>query len=103
MGAQKVSDASDTKEQDQKPAAPSLHADLQTLLDGLRKVRNFKAEEWIDKKCQAFNDYMTKNKLSGCVLNLSGGVDSAVTLGLCCRAKAQKGSSIKRIMAVSQP
>lgn len=93
--------ANDTAEQAKGP--PQLHADLQALLDGFRKQRDFKAEEWIDKKCQLFNEYMTNNKLKGCVINLSGGVDSAVTLGLMCRAKAQKGSSLEKVLAISQP
>ena len=102
--AQKPEDEKTSNEADQKPKAPpQLHADLQTMLDSLRKTADFKAEAWIENKCKLFNEYMTKNKLKGCVVNLSGGVDSAVTLGLLCRAKAQKGSSIERVPAISQP
>jgi NAD+ synthase (glutamine-hydrolysing) len=101
--AQKPEDEKTSNDADQAQGPPKLHGDLQNLLDEFRKARDFKAEEWIDNKVKLFNDYMTKCKLKGCVINLSGGVDSAVTLGLMCRAKAQKGSSIEKVVAVSQP
>eukprot|EP00486_Rosalina_sp_Unknown_P009431 CAMPEP_0201588258 /NCGR_PEP_ID=MMETSP0190_2-20130828/153092_1 /ASSEMBLY_ACC=CAM_ASM_000263 /TAXON_ID=37353 /ORGANISM="Rosalina sp." /LENGTH=237 /DNA_ID=CAMNT_0048040055 /DNA_START=193 /DNA_END=903 /DNA_ORIENTATION=- len=50
-----------------------------------------------------FNDYMSKCGLKGCVVSLSGGVDSAVTLGLMKRASQLPGSSIKKVLAISQP
>jgi hypothetical protein len=46
---------------------------------------------------------MRKCGLSACVVNLSGGVDSAVTLGLMHRAATMEGSPIKRVVAVAQP
>jgi NAD+ synthase (glutamine-hydrolysing) len=50
-----------------------------------------------------FNDYMSQCKLSGCVVSLSGGVDSAVTLGLMNYASKLAGSPIKKVKAVAQP
>jgi hypothetical protein len=46
---------------------------------------------------------MAKHKLSGCVVNLSGGIDSAVTLGLMKYAMEMKDSPVKRILSVAQP
>lgn len=88
---------------DSAKPSPKLHPDLQALLDRIRKARDFNAQQWIDNKCQLFNDYMKRNGLKGCVVNLSGGVDSAVTLALMNRSKQQKGSCIERVLAISQP
>jgi len=55
------------------------------------------------KKVDLFNDYLRTNKLSACLVSLSGGVDSAVTLGLMKRALDAKDSPLKRILAVNQP
>ena len=83
--------------------APKLHSELQKILSEVRKSRNFNASLWIDRKCKMFNDYMTRCGLKGCVVNLSGGVDSAVTLGLMKRASQLPGSTIKKVIAISQP
>jgi len=91
------------EKQEKSSGAPVLHAELQKALDGIRKERAFDAEAWIAKKCGLLNDYMRKCGLKGCVVNLSGGVDSAVTLGLLQRAKAQKDSPITKVLAVAQP
>eukprot|EP00483_Globobulimina_turgida_P001284 UN01286 len=50
-----------------------------------------------------FNAYMTKCGLKACVVSLSGGVDSAVTLGLMKKASTMKDSSIQKVLAISQP
>ena len=83
--------------------APKLHSELQKVLNEIRKSRSFNASQWIDQKCKMFNDYMSLCGLKGCVVSLSGGVDSAVTLGLMKRASEMKGSSIQKVLAISQP
>jgi NH3-dependent NAD+ synthetase len=45
-------------------------------------VRAFNPRKFIDAKIRKLNDYMRKSGLSGCVLSVSGGIDSAVTYGL---------------------
>jgi len=72
-------------------------------LTAYRKARAFNPKKWIKEKCKLFNDYMTQCKLSACVVSLSGGVDSAVTLGLMKEASKMAGSSIKKIAAIAQP
>eukprot|EP01084_Bolivina_argentea_P040431 74733_1 len=83
--------------------APKLNNELQRILQQIRRNRNFNPHQWIDRKVQMFNDYMRSNNLKGCVVNLSGGVDSAVTLGLMKRASQQPNSNITKVLAVSQP
>ena len=83
--------------------SPKLHSDLQKVLNEIRRGRGFNASAWIEQKCKMFNDYMTKCGLSGCVVSLSGGVDSAVTLGLMKHASKLPGSCIEKVLAISQP
>jgi len=50
-----------------------------------------------------FNDYMTKCGLKACLVSLSGGVDSAVTLALMKHSSQVPGSSIQQCLGVAQP
>lgn len=77
--------------------------ELENLLTILRKERNFVPELWIDKKVAIFNDWMQKCGLKGCVISISGGIDSAVTLALIHRAMKRENSPIKRVVAICQP
>lgn len=84
-------------------APPPLHANLKVKLDQYRQQRAFNAEAWIDAKCRKLNDYMTKFGLKACVTSVSGGIDSAVILALCARAKTLEGSPILHNVGVCQP
>jgi len=80
-----------------------LHSDLQEKLKKYREKRNFKPKDWINQKVKLFNEYLTESKLSAALVSVSGGIDSAVTLGLIKRASKEKGSPLKRVLAVAQP
>jgi NAD+ synthase (glutamine-hydrolysing) len=80
-----------------------LNDELNRELAWVRKRRGFNAKEWIDKKTDLFNEYMTRSGLKACVVNLSGGVDSACTLGLMLHASKKAGSPIKRVVGIAQP
>eukprot|EP01006_Ploeotia_vitrea_P024376 TRINITY_DN57167_c0_g1_i1.p1 TRINITY_DN57167_c0_g1~~TRINITY_DN57167_c0_g1_i1.p1 ORF type:complete len:302 (+),score=68.37 TRINITY_DN57167_c0_g1_i1:51-956(+) len=84
------------------PAAP-LHAELQAALEDIRSKRAFNAADWIEKKCKMFNEWMKNAGLKGCVVNVSGGIDSAVTLGLCMKASKMEGSTIEKVLGICQP
>eukprot|EP01083_Nonionella_stella_P233562 822775_1 len=86
-----------------KMQSPTLHPELASVLQDIRVTRNFNAKQWIHEKCTLFNNYMQSNGLKGAVLNLSGGVDSAVTLGLLKHASRMPFSPLRRILAVAQP
>ncbi|KAH7821635.1 putative NAD+ synthase [Monocercomonoides exilis] len=83
--------------------APPLHEDLKKALQIIREKRNFKPEEWIEAKCKMFNEYMKKAGLKGCVINMSGGVDSSCTAALCIHAMKMEGSPIKKVIGIAQP
>jgi len=80
-----------------------LHRQLQDKLEEYRRKRNFNAESWIQEKCRLFNEYMTKNGLKAALVSVSGGIDSAVTLGLIKRASLIEGSPLKRVLGLAQP
>lgn len=84
-------------------AAAQLCDELKAKLVEYRKTRNFQPKQWVEAKTTKFNDYMKAHGLSGCVVSLSGGIDSAVTLGLMAYASKQEGSPIARVLAVNQP
>jgi len=80
-----------------------LHPDLMKCLERYRRQRGFDAKKWIDHKTDIFNDYMRNAGLTACVTSVSGGIDSAVTLGLCAYAKTKPGSPLKRVVGLCQP
>lgn len=76
---------------------------LQDTLAQFRERRAFNAETWVEKKITLINDYFTQSGLSGAVIGLSGGIDSAVALTLVKRASEQAGSNIKKIVPMLLP
>jgi hypothetical protein len=55
-----------------------MHADLVRELEAYRKLRGFDVAAWVEKKTDMFAEYLRKSRLSGAVISVSGGVDSAV-------------------------
>ncbi|KAH3746070.1 NAD+ synthase [Pelomyxa schiedti] len=76
---------------------------LHEKLSQFRTKRNFNVAEWIDKKAEMLNDYMRKSRLQACVVNMSGGIDSSVTLALAKVASQKSDTPIKRLLGVAQP
>jgi len=83
--------------------ALSLNSELLEGLKKIRQQRNFDPKDWIEKKCTMLNEYFTKCGLKGVVINLSGGIDSSVTAGLCHYASKMPGSPIQKIVCLAQP
>eukprot|EP00764_Aduncisulcus_paluster_P005363 gnl/Carplike_NY0171/1911_a2587_1045.p1 GENE.gnl/Carplike_NY0171/1911_a2587_1045~~gnl/Carplike_NY0171/1911_a2587_1045.p1 ORF type:complete len:317 (-),score=90.72 gnl/Carplike_NY0171/1911_a2587_1045:97-1047(-) len=80
-----------------------LHPELKDMLMEYRKERSFNAKEWIDKKVEATNEYFALHGLSGACINVSGGIDSAVTLALLKKASMVPGSPLKKVLGIAQP
>jgi NAD+ synthase (glutamine-hydrolysing) len=76
---------------------------LSAKLAEIRAARGFKAETWVARKIEMLNHYMTRAGLSACVVNVSGGIDSAVTIRLAQLASQVEGSPIKRVLGILQP
>ena len=83
--------------------AVEMTPELAETLADYRERRGFDAETWVEKKITLINDYFTASKLSGAVVGVSGGVDSAVALTLLKLASEQPGSNLKKIVPLLLP
>ncbi len=80
-----------------------LHPELVTLLVELRERRAFDPCAYVAAKTYALNAYLRTFKLTTCVIAVSGGIDSAVTLAIADVAKKQPGSPITQIVPLALP
>lgn len=87
----------------QKIQYSELSENLLYLLKEEKEKRNFIIEKYINEKTDILNQYMRDCGLDSCVIAVSGGLDSSVTLGLVVEASKQKNSPIKKILALSIP
>jgi NAD+ synthase (glutamine-hydrolysing) len=76
---------------------------LVAKLEEVRATRGFNVEAWVQEKCEMLNKYALRAGLKGCVVNCSGGIDSASTLLLAQRASRLPGSPIERVIGILQP
>jgi NAD+ synthetase len=83
--------------------ALNLHPELAEALEAYRKSRRFDAPNFVRDKASVLNAYFREHQLSGAVIGVSGGVDSAIVLGLVHFARSLERSPIQRILAVSLP
>lgn len=81
----------------------TLTPDLQDLLQLVRNGRRFDAKTYLDAKALLLNRYLIKSRLSSVVVAVSGGIDSAVVLGIAAHAQRQPNSPIQRIVAITMP
>ena len=81
----------------------ALDKELIKILQAFRAKRQFDPEKYLIQKSALLNMYMADFKLKSCVIAVSGGVDSAVVLGIVHNASHQKNSPIKKIQAVFLP
>lgn len=68
-----------------------------------RKIRNFNPEYWVKAKVLAISNYFSKCNLSGAVLGVSGGVDSAIVAAILNEVRKLKNSPLKKITLLSLP
>ena len=81
----------------------SLNEQLINALKAIRANRNFNAKEYIEQKSNLINQYMNKYGLKACVVAISGGIDSAIVLGIIKRASEKAYSPIKKIVPMLLP
>lgn len=81
----------------------TLHPDLQQVLQTYRKKRAFDAKSYLQQKILLLNRYCKKYAISSCVVGVSGGIDSAVVLGIITRASTVKNSQITHISPMLMP
>ena len=80
-----------------------ISSKLKEILENIRKNRNFDAENYIEEKASLLNAYMRKSKLKACVIAISGGIDSAVVLGIVKKASEKENSPIEKIVPMLLP
>lgn len=80
-----------------------LNPALMNSLYQIRRARHFVETDYLNEKISKLNQYMQRFNLKSCVVAVSGGIDSAVTLGIVHKASQVKDSPIQKIAAVSLP
>ena len=80
-----------------------LGSELAQKLEEIRKSYNFNVDNYIEDKCKLLNEYMSKCNLSGCVVAISGGIDSSIVLALVNKASKMENSPIKKIVPMCLP
>lgn len=83
--------------------APRLTPGLCALVSQRRLQRAFDAEAAITAKAERLNAYLRASRLSSCVVAVSGGIDSAVVLGVVCRARLLPDSPLRHVVALLLP
>jgi NAD+ synthetase len=86
-----------------RQAVEQMHQENCDLLAALRQVRNFNVIDCLTYKTNTINNYFREHGLSAAVVGVSGGIDSAVAVGLLSLAARMEHSPIKRIVAISLP
>lgn len=81
----------------------TINTELKSLLDEYRTSRSFDAKRYINDKSEKLNEYMRTSGLSSCIVGVSGGIDSAIVLGIAANAMEFHNSPIKRILPVTLP
>lgn len=79
------------------------HKEIIGLVNTYRSSKNFNPQYYIETKATLLNQYMLKFGLKSCVVAVSGGIDSALVLGLVHFASQQTNSPIQKIVALSLP
>jgi NAD+ synthase (glutamine-hydrolysing) len=69
----------------------------------IKANRNLDVDVWIQKKADYLNEYLRRSGLKAVVVNVSGGIDSALTIKLADYAKKQKNSPIQKVLGIVQP
>ena len=82
-----------------KPMTDQLHK----LINDMRLEKNFNTKDYVEKKAKIINEYMSKFNLKSCVVAVSGGIDSAVVLGIINYAFKQENTPIKKVIPLLLP
>ena len=80
-----------------------LNKELKYILNDYRIIKNFNSKNYIEIKTEMLNNFFKENNISKCVIGISGGIDSAVVLGLLNKVKQKENSILKEIYPVLMP
>ncbi|MEZ4454416.1 MAG: NAD(+) synthase [Nannocystaceae bacterium] len=85
------------------PVRAALSPALEGVLQALRRRRRFDPDRALDAKVALLRAYFARSGLRAAVVGVSGGVDSAVTLGLLRRVAEAEGAAPLRVVAALVP
>jgi len=77
--------------------------ELRKIIKQIRKKRDFKPKTYIQEKAFLLNEYATEHGLKTMTIGMSGGIDSAITLGIIYEAMKQPNSNIEKIIPIYLP
>lgn len=80
-----------------------LSKEVYNFLKEIRKIRGFNQENYLQAKSAIIVDYFKKSKLDSCVVAVSGGVDSALSLALMNYCQTKYPEIIKKIVPITLP
>ena len=86
-----------------KGGPKTLRKEILQTLEIIRARRGFKALDYIKAKSSLLIEYLTNNNLKACVIGISGGIDSALALGIIVHAYRQKDSPLKKVLPICLP
>lgn len=86
-----------------KQSKQPISDELVNIIDIIRKKKKFNAKTYIEEKSNLLNIYMSKSRLDTCVVAISGGIDSAIVLGIVNHAYKKSNSPIKKIIPLLLP
>lgn len=86
-----------------KQSKEPMNRELANILQSIREYKHFDASKYLEEKALLLNKYMKKSNLDACVVAISGGIDSAVVLGIIKYASEIKDSPIKKIVPLLLP
>jgi len=81
----------------------NLHTQINRQLMHYREQRKFNPSLYINAKINVLSDYFYTSGIKSCVVGVSGGVDSAVTLGIINAVLTQSSSTLKHIVPALLP
>ncbi|KAL0234553.1 hypothetical protein PCE1_001589 [Barthelona sp. PCE] len=85
------------------PGAKEFPRLLQQALETHREAVNFEAGPWIEQILDKTEAYFRNAGLKAAAINVSGGIDSAVTLALLHRLMNRDNSPLEKIVPICQP
>lgn len=86
-----------------QPTERQMPEDVRNALSEARRRKGFDPKLYVSEKAKLINSYMDKFSLKACVVGISGGIDSAVVLGIVAEAMRTPGSPICHIVPILMP
>ena len=81
----------------------SIPSTAQSSLSNYRRIRAFRADSYVTRKSELLSQYFRTHSITTAIVGVSGGVDSAVVLGILKHVQTLGRSPLRRVIAVQLP